>query len=89
MSVLVRKKKKTLKECDMADTCGGDGGMVTPSGNAFANAATNIGGMGNPIPPQENSFGSGDNFGGSVAKVSTQAPALKMKQRFKVRKKKS
>ena len=45
--------------------------------------------MGNPIPPQENSFGSGDNFGGSVAKVSTQAPALKMKQRFKVRKKKS
>ena len=71
MSVLVRKKKKTLKECDMAGTCGGDGGM------------------GNPIPPQENSFGSGDNFGGSVAKVSTQAAVPKMKQRFKVRKKKS
>ena len=89
MSVLVRKKKKTLKECDMAGTCGGDGGMVTPSGSTFANAATNIGGMGNPIPPQENSVGSGDNFGGSVAKVSTQAAVSKMKQRFKVRKKKS
>lgn len=89
MSVLVRKKKGTLKECDMAGTCGGDGGMVTPSGSTFANAATNIGGMGNPVPPQENSFGSGDNFGGSIAKVSTQAAAPKMKPRFKVRKKKS
>ena len=87
MSVLVRKKK-ILKECDMSGTCGGDGGMTVPSA-PFSNAATNIGGMGNPIPPQENSYGSGDNFGGSVAKVSTQAAAPKMKPRFKVRKKKS
>ena len=88
MSVLVRKKK-TLKECDGSGCCGGDAGGIGGVGAPFVSAATNIGGMGNPIPPQENSFGSGDNFGGSVAKVSTQARALKMKQRFKVRKKKS
>jgi len=88
MSVLVRKKKVIIKECDGAGTCGGDGGMVTPSGPTFANAATNINGMGNPIPPQENSLGSGDNFGGSVKTIATQAPS-KMKPRFKLRKKKS
>ena len=87
MSVLVRKIKK-LKECDMSGTCGGDAGMVTPSmSTPFSSAATNIGGMGNPVPPTENSYGSGDNFGGSVHTIATQTPPI-LKSRFKVRKKK-
>ena len=88
MSILVRKKKKALKECDMSGTCGGDGGMTVPSA-PFSNAATNINGMGNPVPPTENSLGSGDNFGGPVGKVSTQAGVPKIKPRYKLRKKKS
>ena len=88
MSVLIRKKK-TLKECDGSGCCGGDAGGIGGVGAPFISAATNISGMGNPVPPSENSLGSGDNFGGSVAKVSAQALVPKMKQRFKVRKKKS
>ena len=87
MSVLVRKKK-ALKECDGSGCCGGDAGGIGGVGAPFVSAATNIGGMGNPVPPSENSLGSGDNFGGSIAKVSTQAAATKIGPRFKIRKKK-
>ena len=86
MSVLVRKKK-TLKECDGSGCCGGDAGGIGGVGAPFVSAATNISGMGNPVPPSENSLGSGDNFGGSVTKVSTQAVS-KIGPRFKIRKKK-
>ena len=87
MSVLVRKKK-TLKECDGSGCCGGDAGGIGGVGVPFVSAATNISGMGNPVPPSENSLGSGDNFGGAVAKVSTQVAAPKIGPRFKIRKKK-
>lgn len=87
MSVFLRKRKE-IKECDMSGTCGGDGGMTAPSGLVFGNAATNIGGMGNSVPPTENSLGSGDNFGGVIGKVSTQKTSPNMKSRYKVRKKK-
>lgn len=87
MSVLVRRKKSTLKECDGSGCCGGDAGGIGGVGAPFVSAATNIGGMGNPVPATENSLGSGDNFGGSTATLATQAAIPKMKSRFKVHKK--
>lgn len=59
MSTYLRRKK--LRECDMSGCCGGDAGMSLPSA-PFTSATMNVTGMGNIVPPSENTIGSGDNF---------------------------
>lgn len=61
MSIMV-KRKKMVKECD--------GGCPSAP---YSSAATNIGGVGNPVPPSETSCGSGDNFSNIISKPAQQA----------------
>lgn len=73
MAVMV-KRKKIVKECD-------GGACATPSA-PYSSAATNINGMGNPVPPSETSCGSGDSFGNIISKPVTQArPKYKLKRK--------
>ena len=80
MSVMV-KRKKVLKECDGC-------GCATPSA-PYSSAATNIGGVGNPVPPSATSAGSGDAWG-VTKKMSTQAgPVTENKhKKYKLKRKK-
>lgn len=74
MSVKVRIKKSKINECD-AGSCAVSAPMTT---------LDNVSGMGNPIPPSENSLGSGDSFGNIPFKMATQKSP-----RYKLRKKHS
>jgi len=68
MSVIfIKKQKNKISECDA-------GGVSSPMCTL-----DNVGGMGNPIPPSENSLGSGDSFGKVVGPVSTKSSNKKFK----------
>ena len=69
MSVLVRIKKSKINECDT-------GGVSAPM-----TTLNNVGGMGNPVPPSENSLGSGDSFANIPFGMATQK-----KHRYKLKK---
>lgn len=69
MSVLVRIKKSKINECDA-------GGVSAPM-----TTLNNVEGMGNPVPPSENSLGSGDSWGNMPFGMATQK-----KHRYKLKK---
>jgi hypothetical protein len=77
MSVTV-KRKKIVKECDGGAPCA-----------PYSSAATNIGGMGNPVPPSATSPGSGDAWG-ATKKMSTQAGSVteNKHKKYKLKRKK-
>lgn len=70
MPVFIRIKKSKINECDA-------GGVSAPM-----TTLNNVSGMGNPVPPSENSLGSGDSWGNIPFSMATQK-----KPRYKLKKK--